>query len=91
MLAAVESEPQEIARRLIARRRPDESLEALKSEENAVRLLERELNGQLSVLGPNVGSCIARADVHLPNHGTLEDLRQTARQFFESLLATDPE
>ena len=89
VLAAVESDTREIARRLIARRRPDESREALASEENAARLLEQELNGQLSELGPNVGKCIAAADVCLPNHGTLLDLRGTVGNFFAGLTSND--
>ena len=89
VLAAVESDTREIARRLIARRRPDESREALASEENAARLLEQELNGQVSELGPNVGECIAAADVCLPNHGTLSDLRETVGQFFAGLTNND--
>ena len=90
ILTAVESEPQEIARRLLARRRPDESPDALKSQEHAIRLLERELKGQLSELGPNVGKCAARADVRLPNHGTLDDLRQTVERFFQSVVRSRP-
>jgi len=89
VLAAVESDPREIARRLIARRRADESREALQSEEKAVQLLEQELNGQGSALGPNVGMCIARADVRIPNHGTLEELAQTVEQFFDGLTIAD--
>ena len=85
VLIAVEAEPREIARRLIARSRPDESPDALKSEAHAVELLERELNGHLSDLGPNVGQCLERADVRFPNHGTLDDLRRTVKEFFESL------
>ena len=85
VLIAVEAEPREIARRLIARSRPDESPDALKSEDHAVQLLERELNGQQSDLGPNVGRCMARADVQLPNHGTLMDLQRSVRELFESI------
>lgn len=85
VLASVESEPREIARRLLARRRADESPEAMQSEEKAIRLLKQELNGELSELGPNVGECMKLADVRLPNHGTLEDLRRTVETFFNSL------
>ncbi len=85
ILAAVEADPEEIARRLIARRRPDESREALQSQEHAVRLLERELRGQASSLGPNVGECARLADARLPNHGSLDDLRRTVEQFFGTL------
>jgi dephospho-CoA kinase len=87
ILVSVESDPSEIARRLIARRRPDESPEALQSEEKAIELLRRELNGQLSALGPNVGQCMARADARIPNHGTLGDLKKTVGEFFRKLTA----
>lgn len=85
MLIAVEAEPHEIARRLIARRRSDESPDALRSEERAIALLEQELNGQLSSLGPNVSLCIAQADMRLPNHGTLEELKRSVARMYEGL------
>jgi adenylosuccinate synthase len=85
VLAAVEAEPGEIARRLIARGRADESREALRSEEDARRVLERELLGKVSALGPNVGECARLADACLPNHGTLDDLRARVRAFLEAL------
>lgn len=84
-LASVEAEPVEIARRLIARRRADESREAMRSEEDALRVLEREMLGKVSALGPNVGECARLADAHLPNHGTLEAFRGTVQAFFKSL------
>jgi len=87
ILAAVESEPDEVARRLMARRRPDESPEALESHEKAIQLLERELNGKLSELGPDVGQCISRADARLPNHGTLDDLAGAVEKFFEQAVS----
>lgn len=87
ILVAVDSEPREIARRLIARRRPDESPEALRSEEDAVRLLQDELKGTLSPLGPNVGDCMVRADVQMSNNGTLDALRQTVARFFGGLVS----
>ncbi len=86
VLVAVESEPREIARRLIARRRHDESPSAMQSEEKAILLLEQELNGHISANSPTVGPCIARADVHIPNHGTLADLTRTVRRFFNALV-----
>jgi len=89
-LIAVECEPRLIARRLIARQRPDESPDAMQSEEAAIRLLESELNGQLSSLGPNVSSCAARADVRLANNGTLSDLYNAVSDAFESLAKTKP-
>ena len=83
VLAAVESDAEIIAGRLIARRRADESPDALESEENAVELLERERDGQLTALGPNVGACLAESDVHLENNGTLEELRECVAGFFQ--------
>jgi len=88
-LIAVESEPRAIARRLIARRRPDESSEALQSEEKAVQLLEAELHGRQSRLGPNVGQCFEQADIRLDNNGTLEELRQDVRRIFSDLQSAD--
>jgi len=85
-LVAVESEPREIARRLLARRRPDESPDALRSEEQALRLLDRELNGEGPARAPNVGECIRIADVRIPNHGTLDDLRRAVEKFFNALI-----
>ena len=85
ILIAVEAEPREIARRLIARRRTDESPDALRSEEHAIRLLEQELNGRLSSLGPNVSLCAEQADLRLPNHGTLEDLKRSVAEIYEGL------
>ena len=85
ILIAVEAEPREIARRLIARRRTDESPDALRSEEHAIRLLEQELNGRLSSLGPNVSLCAEQADLRLPNHGTLEELKRSVAEIYEGL------
>ena len=87
ILVSVETEPRTIARRLIARRRADESPDALQSEDNAVRLLERELKGQLSPLGPNVSPCMQAADLRLDNNGTLEALRASVRRLFDSITA----
>lgn len=89
VLIAVESEPRTIARRLIARHRPDESPDALQSEEHAIWLLEKELNGRLSDLGPNVGQCAARADVHLPNNGSLEELSAAVARLYQSIAGPD--
>ena len=88
-LIAVESDPRTIARRLIARRRPDESAEALQSEEKAVELLEAELHGRQSPLGPNVGQCFEQADIRLDNNGTLDRLRQDVRRVFGDLQSAD--
>ncbi len=85
LLFAVESEPRIIAQRLIARKRADESPHAMQSEENAIQLLEHELEGKLSALGPNVGSCLKHADVHLSNNGTLEELNNAVARIFKSL------
>lgn len=85
VLASVEADPSEIARRLIARRRADESREAMRSEEDALRVLERELLGKVSALGPNVGECARLADARLQNHGTLDDLRRAVGAFFKAL------
>ena len=84
-LVAVEAEPREIVRRLIARRRPDESPDALRSEEGAIRLLEQELNGAPGKNAPNVGDCIRIADHRIADHGTLEDLRHAVEKFFRPL------
>jgi dephospho-CoA kinase len=91
ILVAVEAEPREIVRRLIARRRPDESPDALRSDEGAIRLLERELNGAPGENAPNVGDCIRLADRRIPNHGTLEDLRRAVAKFFRALVETKAE
>lgn len=85
LLAAIESDPAEIARRLLARGRADESPEAMQSEAGAIRLLEQELHGKLNALGPNVGRCMDLADVRVPNHGTLEELRRNAAALLDSL------
>jgi dephospho-CoA kinase len=84
-LVAVESEPREIVQRLRARRRADESPDALRSEEGAIRLLEQELNGLPGKRAPNVGDCVRQADHRIPNHGTLEDLRRAVEEFFKLL------
>jgi len=84
-LVAVDSEPREIARRLIARRRSDESREAMQSEEKAIAVLEQELKGKLSAMGPNVGQCMERAEVVLPNHGTLEELKEASAGLFAKM------
>jgi len=86
ILVAVEAEPREIVRRLIARRRPDESPDALRSEDGAVRLLEQELTGAPGKNAPNVGDCIRLADVRIANHGTLEDLRRAVEEVFDKLV-----
>jgi dephospho-CoA kinase len=91
ILVAVEAEPREIVRRLIARHRPDESPEALRSEEGAIRLLEQELNGAPGKNAPNVGDCIRLADRRIANHGTLEDLRRAVAKFFRALVETEAE
>lgn len=83
-LVAVESEPREIVGRLMARRRPDESPEALQSQERTVRLLERELHGEGPAQAPNVGECMRIADARIPNHGTLEELRSAVAAFLLS-------
>jgi len=85
-LIAVDCDPRVIARRLIARRRPDESPDALRSEEHAVQLLDRELKGTFSALGPNVGSVAALADYRLDNNGTLEELRERCAGIFSKLV-----
>ena len=86
-LVAVEADPEEIARRLIARRREDESPAALQSRENAIRLLEQEMNGASGALGPNVAATMTHADGRLPNHGSLADLRRAVETLFVPLLA----
>jgi dephospho-CoA kinase len=90
-LVAVEAEPREIVRRLIARRRPDESPDALRSEDAAIRLLEQELNGAPGRNAPNVGDCIRIADHRIANHGTLEDLRRAVERFFRPLVESQAE
>ena len=89
-LVAVQAEPREIVRRLIARRRPDESPDALRSEEGAIRLLEQELTGAPGKNAPNVGDCIRLANVRIANHGTLEDLRRAVAEFFDKLVEPKP-
>ena len=88
-LVAVEAEPREIVRRLITRRRPDESPDALRSEDGAIRLLEQELNGAPGKNAPNVGDCISLADVRVANHGTLEDLRRAVAAIFDKLVEAE--
>lgn len=83
---AVESDLPVIARRLIARRRPDESREAMQSEDNAIRLLEEELNGAESSQSPNVGQTMALADVHILNNGTLDKLRRETGRVFAKIV-----
>ena len=89
VLVAVQADPRVIARRLIARRRPDESPNALRSEEDAIRLLNAELEGKRSPLSPNVGECMAHADVQLSNDGTLDDLRAAVTELFGRLVPKD--
>jgi dephospho-CoA kinase len=89
-LVAVEAEPREIVGRLIARRRPDESPDALRSEEGAIRLLEQELDGLPGKRAANVGDCIRQANHRIPNHGTLEDLRRSVEEFFKLLVEVKP-
>ena len=84
-LVAVESEPRLIAARLLARRRPDESPEALRSEENAIALIESELKGKLDALGPNVGACMEHADAYMDNNGSLDELRKCVEEFLDAL------
>lgn len=84
-LIAVECDPRTIARRLIARGRPDESPDALQSEEKAVELLEAELKGKLSTLGPNVGAVAARADARIDNNGSLDELQESVAAVFASV------
>ena len=90
-LVAVESEPREIVRRLIARHRPDESPDALRSEDGAIRLLEQELSGAPGKHAPNVGDCIRQADHRIANHGTLEDLRRAVAALFDTLVQLNKE
>jgi dephospho-CoA kinase len=87
VLVAVEAEPKEIARRLIARRRADESPAAMRSEAQAMALLQQELDGQLSAMGPNVRTCAERADLRLPNHGTLDDLKRNVQWMYNTFKA----
>ena len=61
----------------------------MQSEEGAARMAQRELKGEQTTLGPNVGACMKRADVVLPNHGTLDELRETVKRFFDERLAPD--
>ena len=91
VLVAVEAEPREIVGRLIARRRSDESPDALRSEDGAIRLLEQELTGAPGKNAPNVGDCIRLADVRVANHGTLEDLRRAVEKFFRALVPAKTE
>ena len=86
VLVAVEAEPREIVGRLIARRRPDESPDALRSEGGAIRLLEQELTGASGKNAPNVGDCIRLADVRVANHGSLVDLRRAVAEIFDRLV-----
>ena len=82
VLIGVESEPEIIARRLIARRRPDESQEAMASEAKAVELVERELQGGESEDSPNVGRTLTCADLRIVNNGTLAQLREEVARVF---------
>ena len=84
-LIGVECEPRIIARRLIARQRADEDRAALQSEENAIRLIEKELNGEGPANAPNVGRTLQLADLRIRNNDTLDDLRQTVADFFAEL------
>ena len=85
-LVSVEADPAEIVRRLQARRRPDESPDAMRSEDGVIRLLQKELSGAPGKDAPNVGDCIRQADHHLANHCTLEDLRQAVADVFDKLI-----
>jgi len=84
-LVAVESDPVIIARRLITRRRPDESQDAMASEQKALELLERELRGGESPQSPNVGLTMRRADIRIENNGSLDELRETVARLFHNL------
>jgi len=86
-LVAVVADLPVIAGRLLRRARPDESPAALRSVQDAIRLLETELRGS-SPEAPNVGQTIAIADVRIENNGTLEDLRSRVTALFEQLWAT---
>lgn len=74
---AVVAELTTIAERLLARARPDESREAMRGKENAIEMIRKELAGQSTAAGINVSACIERADVHIHNDGTLDDLARS--------------
>lgn len=81
-LIAVECRPEIIASRLIARARPDEDSDAMRSEAHAIRLLEEELKGTGSDQSPNVGDTIELADLRLKNNGALEELARAVERIF---------
>jgi len=83
VVLGVTADPDVIADRLLARRRPDESREAMQGRENARAMILRELRGEAAARGVNVGACLEQADALIENNGTLESLRQAVMKALE--------
>jgi len=74
-----------IAERLLARKRPDESREAMQGESHARRMVLSELQGRSGAKGVHVAACMEAADIVIENNGTLADLRKSVRAAAERL------
>lgn len=75
-LVSVEADYDEVARRILARARPDESREAMDGPTAARKLLEKEMGGYSGPNAFNIAKCMEKADIRIQNNGTLKDLRE---------------
>ena len=84
-VVAVTADLDLLAKRLLARARPDESSEAMRGHAEAVAVMRRELEGTGGRNAFRIADCVARADAVITNDGTLGDLEAEVASFARPL------
>ncbi len=86
-LVAVEAPIEQLIARIAARARADETAEVVSQEALARRMILGEAGEGEPAHGHNINACMAMADYHLDNSGSLADLAAATSRFVDRLLA----
>jgi len=86
-LVAVEAPMEQLVARIAARARADETAEVVGQEAKARQMILGEAGEGEPAHGHNIKACMAMADHHLDNSGSLADLAAETSRFVESLLS----
>lgn len=85
-LVGVEAPLEILINRIAARARFDEPEEFVKKKEAARKMILGESGKDEPTHGHNIAECVASADWHVDNSGTLRDLADATRQFIDSVI-----
>lgn len=86
ILLAVEAPDEIIERRIVSRRRNDESSAALRDQEIFRKLYQQDKGVGEPDYGLQVEACQQMADWHIQNEGSAEELREKVHQFLTQLV-----